>query len=57
MHCPKCNKETIVIDKRWNPVMYQKSGYNMRRRECKECGFRFETEEFYRYPIEKKVSK
>ena len=30
--------------------MFQKAGYNKRRRECKECGLRIETEEVYRYP-------
>ena len=57
MNCPKCGKSTIVIDKRWMPVMYQKSGYNKRRRECKECLFRFETEEIYRYPIDRKKER
>ena len=50
MKCPKCGSDTIVVDKRWVPVMYTKSGYNMRRRECKECNLRIETEEIYRYP-------
>jgi hypothetical protein len=39
-----------VVDNRWVPVMYTKSGYNMRGRECKECKLRIETEEVYRYP-------
>lgn len=50
MKCPRCGSDTIVVDKRWMPVMFQKAGYNMRRRECKECGLRIETEEVYRYP-------
>lgn len=51
MKCSKCGNDTIVVDKRWVPVMYTKAGYNMRRRECKECKLRIETEEVYRYPV------
>lgn len=54
MNCPKCSQATKVIDSRWEPVMYQPSGYVKRRRECLSCKFRFETEEIYRYPIIKK---
>ena len=50
MKCPKCGGDTIVLEKRWMPVMFQTAGYNRRRRECKECGLRIETEEVYRYP-------
>lgn len=53
MQCPKCGADTKVIDKRWMPVMFTKSGYNKRRRECLECGLRIETEEVYRYPLTK----
>ena len=44
MKCPKCRGETRVYDKRWFPIMNTKSGYDMRRRECKRCGYRFLTE-------------
>lgn len=51
MKCPKCGGDTIVLEKRWMPVMYQKAGYNRRRRECKECGLRIKTEEIYIRPL------
>lgn len=51
MKCPKCGSDTSVLETRWMPVMYQKAGYNRRRRECKECGLRIKTEEIYIRPI------
>ena len=51
MKCPKCGSDTIVYEKRWMPVMYQTTGYNMRRRECRKCHFRFTTEERYTRPV------
>lgn len=51
MKCPKCGGETIVLEKRWIPVMFQTAGYNRRRRECKKCGLRIKTEEIYIRPI------
>ena len=51
MQCPKCGENTKVVETRWVPVMFQKAGYNRRRRECIKCGLRYETEEVYRYPI------
>ena len=51
MKCHKCGNETLVHEKRWMPVMYQMSGYNMRRRKCKKCQFRFMTEEVYIKPV------
>ena len=51
MKCPKCGSDTIVYDKRWMPIMYQIAGYNMRRRKCKKCQFRFITEERYVRPM------
>lgn len=47
MKCPKCRGETRVYDKRWFPILKTKCGYDMRRRECKKCGYRFITEENY----------
>ena len=41
MNCPRCHKETKVIDSRlvdWNTQ-------RERRRECLECGYRFTTVE------------
>jgi transcriptional regulator NrdR family protein len=51
MKCPKCGADTNVLETRWMPVMFQKAGYNRRRRECKECGLRIKTEEIYIRPL------
>lgn len=51
MKCPKCGSDTTVYEKRWAPIMYQITGYNMRRRECRKCKFRFTTEEIYIRPV------
>ena len=51
MRCPKCGGDTKVLETRWMPVMFQKAGYNRRRRECKECGLRIKTEEIYIRPL------
>lgn len=53
MKCPKCRGETRVYDKRWFPIMNTKCGYDMRRRECKRCGYRFLTEETFLRKIER----
>lgn len=42
MECPKCGGETTVLKTR----QYEKRVY--RRRECRECGFRFTTDELRR---------
>ena len=51
MKCPKCGGNSIIYDKRWMPIMYQITGYNMRRRQCKNCKLRFTTEEIYIKPV------
>ena len=40
MTCPVCGEETRVVDSRKPDCETV-----WRRRECKECGYRFETEE------------
>lgn len=52
MKCPKCGEETKVYDKRWFNIRNTKCGYDMRRRECKKCGYRFITEENYIRKVE-----
>ena len=39
MTCPKCNGDTRVLNRQTYP------DYTWRRRECKECGYRFSTKE------------
>ncbi|WEG14134.1 hypothetical protein PU629_07145 [Pullulanibacillus sp. KACC 23026] len=40
MKCPVCEAKTAVVDKR------EKGDQIFRRRECKDCGYRFKTYEF-----------
>lgn len=47
MKCPKCSGYTKVYDKRWYPIPFMNAGYNMRRRKCEKCGFKFVTNELY----------
>lgn len=39
MECPECEAKTVVLESR------EFAGAVYRRRKCKECGFRFTTEE------------
>lgn len=41
MHCPKCEKDTRIIDTRARKEINQRH----RRHECLSCGFRFATKE------------
>lgn len=40
MHCPNCNRETSVVDTRRS-----EDNSMRRRRECKQCRYRFTTTE------------
>lgn len=49
MHCPKCgSNNTHVVDSR----MQEQSNSIKRRRECRDCGYRFTTFERCEDPIE-----
>ena len=49
MHCPQCGREnTRVVDSR----MQESSNAIKRRRECRDCGYRFTTFERCEDPIE-----
>ncbi len=39
MECPECGGKTVVVESR------EFLGAVYRRRKCKKCGFRFQTEE------------
>ena len=41
MNCPKCGGKTSVTDSReFDPE------FTMRKRKCKDCGYKFETREY-----------
>jgi len=50
MKCPKCGGRTAVIDSR------PRKNQIFRRRECLECGFRFNTWESYEKDYNKPVA-
>ena len=52
MNCPKCNsmQVIVIITKRYPKEI-------MRRRECLDCGFRFNTKEVRAIETERKLKK
>ena len=46
MICPECREETKVIDARPSS-----KGTFRRRRQCRSCGYRFTTREYYVDPL------
>lgn len=52
MNCPKCNSmQVVIVDTRPNPETV------WRRRECLDCGFRFNTKEVRAIETERKLKK
>lgn len=51
MRCPKCGRDTNVLETRWKPSGNNDS-FNLRRRRCGSCGHRFNTYEVYFRPFQ-----